>query len=276
MCVCVSLVVGRGRGKGCLHANHPAVQPAGLLPSNPHVPHLQAPHSAPPPAALPPAECLPHDPLFDLLPPPGLAAAARRCLPKPHQVAAALAAAAEEAVALGRTIGAGMMDESTMAATLLPASMVPGTCCRNKRSADAPAPATQLAVPPQRRQQLEGGECGTVAAAAGVATPGTATPLQMPGLAMAGKRQRMLLLTAARGAAQGATPGSGVGSNSRVQPRAARRVARDLSFTPAPPQRQPEPGRHLAGEREVGESAGGVGGGTDGPCTAAYALTGKP
>ncbi|PRW20402.1 hypothetical protein C2E21_9108 [Chlorella sorokiniana] len=203
-------------------------------------------------------ECLPHDPLFDMLPAAG---ASRRSPPKREQVVAALQAAAMEAAALVNASGAGLgADSSLLAATVLP-SMAPPTCGRNKRAADAPAPATQLPAraPQQPQKQLPQGWGCTVphltpsapVVAAEPArpplvllpggTPAAATPAPITALA-AGKRQRMLLLTAARGAAgtpgSGATPGSGVGSNSRVQPKAQRRVARDLSFTPAPPLRQ--------------------------------------
>lgn len=190
------------------------------------------------------AECLPHDPLFDVLPAPG---ASRRSPPKREQVVAALQAAAQDAAALVNASGAGLVaDSSLLASTLLP-GMAPPTCGRNKRSADVPAPATQL--------QLERGRapgCAPAATAAvkpawpalptaAAATPGAATPAPATAQA-AGKRQRMLLLTAARGTVAtpgcGATPGSGVGSNSRVPAKAVRRVARDLSFTPAPAPQQ--------------------------------------
>ncbi len=176
---------------------------------------------------------------------------------------AALQAAAVEAAALVNASGAGLgADSSLLAATVLP-GMAPPTCGRNKRAADAPAAATQLPQQQPKQQPLkqlpQGWGCAVqhltppaplvaavpapppaVLALGG--TPAAATPAPITALA-AGKRQRMLLLTAARGAAgtpgsSGATPGSGVGSNSRVQPAAPRRVARDLSFTPAPPLRR--------------------------------------
>ena len=223
----------------------------------------QPAHPALPRPAIPGpccAECLPHDPLFDMLPAAG---ASRRSPPKREQVVAALQAAAMEAAALVNSNGAGLgADSSLLAATLLP-GMAPPTCGRNKRAADAPAPATQqpaCAAPlPQLNQQQQGWGCtvphltppAPVVAAEPArpplmllpnGTPAAATPAPITALA-AGKRQRMLLLTAARGAGgtpgsgSGATPASGVGSNSRVLPKAQRRVARDLSFTPAPPLR---------------------------------------
>lgn len=192
------------------------------------------------------------------------AGASRRSPPKREQVVAALQSAAMEAAALVNASGDGLgADSSLLAATLLP-GMAPPTCGRNKRAADAPAPATQppaYAAPlPQLKQQQQGWGCAVphlTPPAPVVAsepawpplmllpngTPAAATPAPITALA-AGKRQRMLLLTAARGApgtpgsGSGATPASGVGSNSRVQPKAQRRVARDLSFTPAPPLRR--------------------------------------
>lgn len=232
------------------------------------VPRCACPPACPPDPALccplPCADCLPHDPLFDMLP---ASNTSQRCPPKREQVVAALQAAAAEAAALVNASGAGLgADSSLLAATVLP-SLAPATCGRNKRSADVPAPATQLAAhavrQPLKQQQAKqpppvwgcavphltppapavaAGPAPPPLALAPAATPAAATPAPVTALA-AGKRQRMLLLTAARGAAgtpggSGATPGSGVGSNSRVQPKAQRRVARDLSFTPAPPLRQ--------------------------------------
>ena len=178
---------------------------------------------------------MPYDALFDMLP---CTAAKQRSSPKPGQVAAALAAAAQEAEALASACGAGVVAESTLAATLLP-SLAPGTCCRNKRSADVPAPATGLAGRDQRQHlQLLLGDCMAEAQA----TPGAATPATCTADV---KRQRTAVLTEGHGAAAAATPamgGSDVGSNSKVQPKAVRRVARDLAFTPAPPPRQPRSG----------------------------------
>ena len=164
---------------------------------------------------------------------------------------AALQAAAQEAAALVNASGAGLVaDSSLLASTLLP-GVAPPTCGRNKRSADVPAAATQLAAHQRQQPQLKRDSApgcalvGTAArpalATAAVATPGAATPAPATALA-ASKRQRMLLLTAARGMAAtpggGDTPGSGVGSNSRVPAKAVRRVARDLSYPPAPAPQQ--------------------------------------
>ncbi|KAL4431350.1 hypothetical protein ABPG75_006606 [Micractinium tetrahymenae] len=183
---------------------------------------------------------LPPDPLFDMLPPPGQAAARRRQVCEPWALSAALAAAAAETAALAYAPrGAGVVADSSLAATFL--ALAPGTCCR-KRSADATAPATQLCAPRQRRLQQQqlcvaspaGGACGAAAGAAAAATPRTA--LARAGGLAAAKRQR-LLLTAGKAGRLGGTPGSGVGSNGKVaaaERRAARRVARDLCFTPAP------------------------------------------
>lgn len=238
----------------CLHC---PTLPAQATPTS--LPPFAHP-SLPFPAHLLCAECLPQDPLFDMLPTAG---ASRRSPPKREQVVAALQAAAVEAAALVNASGAGLgADSSLLAATVLP-GMAPPTCGRNKRAADAPAAATQLPQQQPKQQPLtqlpQGWGCAVphltppaplVAAVPAPppavlalgATPAAATPAPITALA-AGKRQRMLLLTAARGAAgtpgsSGATPGSGVGSNSRVQPAAPRRVARDLSFTPAPPLRR--------------------------------------
>lgn len=238
----------------CLHC---PTLPAQATPTS--LPPFAHP-SLPFPAHLLCAECLPQDPLFDMLPTAG---ASRRSPPKREQVVAALQAAAVEAAALVNASGAGLgADSSLLAATVLP-GMAPPTCGRNKRAADAPAAATQLPQQQPKQQPLtqlpQGWGCAVphltppaplVAAVPAPppavlalgATPAAATPAPITALA-AGKRQRMLLLTAARCAAgtpdsSGATPGSGVGSNSRVQPAAPRRVARDLSFTPAPPLRR--------------------------------------
>ncbi|KAL4418806.1 hypothetical protein ABPG77_006775 [Micractinium sp. CCAP 211/92] len=174
------------------------------------------------------ADELPHDPLFGMLPAPGQAVAWRRQACQPPALAAALAAVAPEAAALARApCGAGVVGDSSLAATHL--ALAPGTCCR-KRAADAAAPATQPWSAQRRRQQQ-------LCAASLADACCTATPHALLGCGAglaAAKRRRLLLLTAGKA---GATPGSGVGSNSRVAPagrRAARRVARDLSFTPAP------------------------------------------
>lgn len=157
-----------------------------------------------------------------------------------------MAAAAERAAAL---VGAGESAESTLAAEVeVGPDVAPATAGRNKRSAACPAPASQPAAPqqqaaqPLRLQQLAVDGADSACTQLGcAATPGTATPAPATVLALS-KRQRMLLLTGGvhrsgggGAATPGATPGSGVGSNSKVQPKAARRVARDLSFTPAPP-----------------------------------------
>lgn len=163
-----------------------------------------------------------------MLPAPGQAVAWRRQACQPPALAAALAAVAPEAAALARApCGAGVVGDSSLAATHL--ALAPGTCCR-KRAADAAAPATQPWSAQRRRQQQ-------LCAASLADACCTATPHALLGCGAglaAAKRRRLLLLTAGKA---GATPGSGVGSNSRVAPagrRAARRVARDLSFTPAP------------------------------------------
>lgn len=219
-----------------------------------------------------PAECLPHDPLFDLL--PALGCTQRGPPKKPHEVSAALAAAAQEAAALGRPgcAGAGLSAESMLVATLLPAlGVAPATCCRNKRSADRPAPATaaQPRRPPAAVALQDTPLIGHGATAE--ATPLQATRVCLAGTGDAtadGKRARTLAvpppplacLAGVGGAAATpcgvATPGSGVGSNSKVQPKAVRRVARDLSFTPAPVVRAPQPGAHVCGGARVRGVAG--------------------
>ena len=143
--------------------------------------------------------------------------------------------------------------------------LAPATCCRNKRSADPPAPATaaqpRRPPPPAARAAAtpligyHGAMPAVPAAAAEEATPLQASRVQ-PGGGAAGlptdsARHRPLAPAAAPplGAPAPAathcavaTPGSGVGSTSKVQPKAVRRVARDLSFTPAPIARPPQPG----------------------------------
>lgn len=188
------------------------------------------PESAPPP---PPclAGDLPQDPLFDMLPLPVQAAARWRQACEPQALAAALASAALEAAALAAASrGARIAPDLSLAATSM--GLAPRTCCR-KRLADASAPATQPFRPGQRLQQQQQLCAASPAVACRAAAGAAATPVTLMATA---KRQR-LLRTAGRA---GATPGSGVGSNARVAPgeRAARQVARDLSFTPAPPPRQ--------------------------------------
>jgi hypothetical protein len=163
-------------------------------------------------AALPVAGLLPHDPLFALLPP--AATACRGDAAGPERAAAALAAAAARAAALTSAAGWGRMAERGLAASLLPAAL---HTCRRKRGSSG----------------LEG-----------AAVPGTATPAQALAARMAaGKRQRLLLLTAATA---GATPAHGTAGSSRAaralpqRHAGGRRVARDLSFTPPAQQQQQE------------------------------------
>ena len=171
-------------------------------------------------AALHAAGLLPHDPLFALLPP--AAAASRSSAPGPEHAAAAVAAAAARAAALASAAGWGRVAERGLAAPLLPAAVQ--TCCR-KRGSSGPEGAT---------------------------VPGTATPAQALAAGMAaGKRQRLLLLTAATaGAGAAATPAHGApgGGSSTVLElplrHAGRRVARDLSFTPAQQQQEQQTGAH--------------------------------
>ena len=192
------------------------------------------------------AGCLPHDPLFDLLPAGCPAGRPAQHAASPAQVAAALAAAAAEVAALaGGSTGVGVTDESadTLADTW--AGPAPQTC-RKRSSADAtPVPAVAQLAGGQRllaRAQLD---CEHLAPPPSTApAPHTATPRCAAGGGAAGKRQRLLLLSAAAGAVEGEaeTPGNGVGSTSRGAPQrhaGLRIVARDLSFTPAPAPRQP-------------------------------------
>jgi hypothetical protein len=205
-----------------------------------------------PPPTL--ADCLPHDPLFHMLP-AGLPTSTHAC---PPNAAAALAAAAVRAAALTGASGVGVVAESSLAAVALPPGPHGGATCR-KRSAAVATPAAVAAklAPGERRhgraalQEEEGAVLAPPATAA--PAPHTATPRQALGGGGGGrtcKRQRLLLLSAPTGptcsrapAPRGrATPHGKAGGDSCGLPQrhaGLRVVARDLSFTPAPPTRQP-------------------------------------
>lgn len=203
-----------------------------------------------PPCAPLSAGCLPHDPLFQLLQvelPPLTRSS-------PTDVAAALVGAASRAATLMGASSVEFAAECSPAAMALPWGRRVGDTGRQQSSAVATPAAggARLAAGKRQRapaevQHAEGQLQSALAAAAHA--PHTVTPRQAPGGSRACKRLRILLsaptgltCSSAPGPRRGAAPDVRACGDSCALPQrqaGLRVVARDLSFTPAPPARQP-------------------------------------